>query len=165
MSAALQAAVKGDGSAEITVELATIEHPDWDDPIRVVNLAEEGYNLVSLGRTFIAYPFELSWPARDPDSPFEGGQFRINNIVARDGTDEPLVLAALRGLPSQARVRFEAVRVSAPDIIEMKTTRLRLTNITYTETLIQGTLRMPSFMDRRAGYRATPDLYRQLRAG
>jgi hypothetical protein len=165
MSAAFQASVRGDGSAEILVELATLEHDDWAAPIHVVNVAEEGYRLISLGREFIAYPFGVAWPERNPDSPFAGASFTINNVVAQDGTDEPLVLAALRGLPSEARVRFEAVRVSAPNVIEMKTTRLRLASITYVETMITGVLTMPRFTDRRAGARFTPDNYRNLRAG
>lgn len=165
MTAALHAAVKGNGSAEIPVELATLEHPSWDEPIRVCNVAEEGYTLVSQGRSFIAYPFEVTLPGRDPQSPFAGSGFRINNVVAQDGTDDPVVLAVLRGLPTWARVRFETVRLSAPDVIEYRTTRQRLTGLTYNETIIQGALGMPSFADRRAGYRATPDQYRFLRAG
>lgn len=165
MSAAFQAAVRGDGSSQILVELATLEHPSWAAPIRVVNVAEEGYRLISLEREFIAYPFGLVWPERNPDAAFSGAQFVINNVVAQDGTDEPLVLAALRGLPSEARVRLEAVRVAAPDIIEQKTTRLRLTSMTYVEATITGVLTMPRFTDRRAGARFTPDNYRDLRAG
>lgn len=164
-SASFHAAVKGDGSADIIVELATLEHESWDAPVYVVNVAEEGYRLVSLEREFIAYPFDLSWPARDPDNPFGGARFTIGNVVAQDGSDEPLVLAALRGLPDYARVRFEAVRVAAPDVIEQRTTRLRLTGLTYNETAITGELRMPSFTDRRAGAVFAPDVYRHLRAG
>lgn len=164
-SAAFHAAVKGDGSADIIAELVTLEHPSWDAPIHVVNIAEEGYRLTSLGREFIAYPFGLSWPAHDPDKPFAGAQFTIGNVVAQDGTDEPLVLAALRGLPDYARVRFEAVRVAAPDIIEQRTTRLRLTGLAYNETAIIGDLTMPSFSNRRAGGTFAPDRYRHLRTG
>lgn len=164
-SNAIHAAVKGDGSADILVELVTLEHPAFDAPIHVCNVAEEGYSLTSKGRVFIAYPFALAWPEKDPDNPFSGAKFTINNVVAQDGTDEPLVLAALRGLPDWARVRFEMVRVLAPDVIEQKTTRLRLTGLSYNETTITGDLRMPSFVDRRAGGSFSPDTYRHLRAG
>lgn len=164
-SASFHAAVKGDGSADIIVELVTLEHASFDAPIRVVNVSEEGYRLTSLGREFTAYPFSLSWPAHDPENPFAGARFTIGNVVAQDGSDEPLVLAALRGLPDYARVTFEAVRVAAPDIIEQRTTPLRLTGLTYNETSITGELRMPSFSDRRAGAIFAPDVYRHLRAG
>lgn len=164
-SAALHVAVKGPGSAEIPIELATLEHPSWSEPIRVCNYPEEGFSLESRGETFHAYPFALTMPARDPDGPFAGAGFRINNVVAQDGTNEPLVLSALRGLSGEVRVRFEVVRYSAPNVPEVRTTRLRLTGFTYNETVIQGTLRLPSFSDRRAGYRATPDQYRNLQAG
>jgi hypothetical protein len=164
-SPALQVAIRGNGSAEIPIELVTLEHPDWEEPIRVCNFAEEGFVLVSRGHEFHAYPFELAWPTRDPDNPFAGGGLRINNVVAQDGTAEPLVLAALRGLPNEARARFERVLYSSPDVVEERTTRMRLTGITYNETVIQGALRLPSFSDLRAGYRATPDQYRNLRAG
>ncbi len=165
MTAALQAAVRGDGSAEILVELATLDHATWDQPIRVVNVAEEGYRLISQDREFIAYPFSPTWPEAGPDNAFAGARFSINNVVAQDGSDDPVVLAALRGLPTEARVRFEAVRVSAPDVIELRTTRLRLTSLVYVETTITGALTMPRFTDRRAGGRFTPDIYRDLRAG
>lgn len=165
MTADFRAAQYGPGSADILVELATLEHAAWVDPIRVVNHPQEGFTLVSLTRTFIAYPFALSWPDHDPDQPFGSARFSINNVVAQDGSAEPLVLAALRGLPSRARVRFEAVRLSAPDVIEQQTTRLRLTGLSYTATVISGSLEMPDFTGRRVGKRFTPDIYRQLRAG
>ena len=162
---AFHASVKGDGSADIYVELATIEHDSWDAPVRVVNVAEEGYTLVSQGRTFIAYPVALTWPKRDPDNPFGGARFTIGNVVAQDDNDDPVVLAVLRGLPDNARVRFEMVRVAAPDVIEQRTTRLRLVGMTYDESQISGELKMPSFTDRRAGATFSPDTYRNLRAG
>lgn len=163
----------GTGAADALVELATLEHPSWSDPIRVVNHPKEGFTLTrTVGegeaaeeQTFIAYPFALVWPDRNPDQPFAGARFMIGNVVATDGTDEPLVLAALRGLPSRARVRFEAVRLSAPDVVEVRTTRLRLTGIQYDAMAITGALDMPDFNSRRAGRRFTPDIYRQLRAG
>ncbi|MCY1649069.1 hypothetical protein OVA11_19015 [Caulobacter sp. SL161] len=164
-SNAVHASVKGDGSSDILVELVTLEHPTFDAPIYVCNVAEEGYRLTSQEREFIAYPFALSWPENGPDNPFSGAKFTINNVVAQDGTDEPLLLAALRGLPDWARVRFELVRVIAPDVIEQRTTRLRLAGLSYAETTITGELRMPSFVDRRAGGSFSPDTYRHLRAG
>ncbi len=164
-SNAFHASVKGDGSADIVVELATLEHESWDAPVRVVNVAEEGYVLISQGRQFHAYPFSLSWPKRDPDNPFGGARFTIGNVVDQGNADDPVVLAALRGLPDYARVRFEAVRIATPDVIEQRTTPLRLVGLTYDETQITGELKMPSFADRRAGATFSPDTYRDLRAG
>lgn len=163
----------GSGTGDVVVELATLEHDSWEEPIRVVNFPREGFTLVrTMGvgedaeeQTFVAYPFALTWPDRNPDQPFAGARFTINNVVAQDGSDEPLVLAALRGLPSRARVRFEAVRLATPAVAEMRTTRLRLTGITYDSVAITGTLEMPDFNGRRAGRRFTPDVYRHLRAG
>lgn len=169
MSEAFREAQYGRGAADVVVELATLEHPAFDAPIRVVNYPREGFTLErTIGaedQSFIAYPFSLTWPDRNPDQPFAGARFTINNVVATDGTDEPLVLAALRGLPSRARVRFEAVRLATPTVIEMQTTRLRLTGISYDAATITGNLEMPDFNGRRAGRRFTPDVYRQLRAG
>ncbi|MDP1738919.1 MAG: DUF1833 family protein [Caulobacter sp.] len=166
---ALRESLYAPGSAEIVVELATLDHPSWVDPIRVVNYPVHGFELVStveaVARTFIAYPFALTWPARDPDQPFAGARFAISNVIAQDGSDDPLVLAALRGLPGWARVTFEAVQVSAPDTILIRTTPLRLTGLSYDESTISGTLTMPDFTTRRAGYRFTPDRYPHLRAG
>ena len=89
----------GTGSADTLVELATLEHPAWEDPIRVVNHPREGFTLTRTvdleEQVFIAYPFSLVWPDRNPDQPFSGARFMINNVLATDGTDEPLVLAAL----------------------------------------------------------------------
>lgn len=163
----------GPGATDALVELATLEHSSWDAPIRVVNHPKEGFTLTrTVGegeaaeeQTFIAYPFALVWPDRNPEQPFAGARFMINNVVATDGSDEPLVLAALRGLPTRARIRFEAVRLSAPDVVEVRTTRLRLTGISYDAAVIAGTLEMPDFNARRAGRRFTPDVYRQLRFG
>lgn len=163
----------GTGSTDALVELATLEHPAWDAPIRVVSHPRERFTLtrtVGVGegaevQTFIAYPFALVWPDRNPEQPFAGARFMINNVVATDGSDEPLVLAALRGLPSRARIRFEAVRLSAPNVVEVRTTRLRLTGIQYDAATITGALEMPDFNARRAGARFTPDVYRQLRVG
>jgi hypothetical protein len=157
--------LRGDGDGEILIELATLDGEGWDEPLRVANLREEGTEVTSRGEVFFAYPFALTWPSKDPEQPFGGARFVINNVVAQDGTDEPVVLAALRGLLSQARVRFELIRLAAPDVVEQRTTRLRLTGISYNKTEITGALEMPNFTGRRAGYRFTPDVYRNLRAG
>jgi hypothetical protein len=162
-------AARGDGEAAaggaLPLDLVTLEHPDWDEPVLLVNNGEEGFRLVSLGRTFIAYPFQVTWPKRDPDEPFGGAQMTINNVVADDDSDELLMLALLKGLPSQVRARFETVLATSPDVIEQRTTRLRLTGMTYDETTISGRLEMPDLTGRRAGARFTPDVYRALRAG
>lgn len=165
MTADLRTAARSDGSPDVVCELVTLEHDSFEAPIRAVNSLEEGFVLTSNGDDYIAYPFSLSWPSQDPDQPFAGAKFSINNVVATDGTDEPLVLAALRGLSSYARVRFMAVRASAPDVIEAQTTRLRLTGLAYDEGTISGTLELPDFNTRRAGRRFTPDQYPNLRAG
>lgn len=154
-----------DGDGEIYYELAVLESDDWATPLRLVNSRQEGFTLQHQGETFYAYPFRALWPQQDPSQPFGGARFEINNVVAQDGTDEPVVLAALRALPTRARLRFKVVRHSAPDVVEQQTTRLRLTGISYVEATITGTLELPDFTGRRAGKRFTPDQYPNLRAG
>lgn len=155
----------GEGAGEIYYELAVLESDSFEAPLRVVNSHLEGFTLTSNGEVYYAYPFGAVWPAQDPQQPFGGARFEINNVVAQDGTDEPVILAALRGLPARARCRFLAVRASAPDVVEKQTTRLRLTGIAYVEAVITGTLELPDFSGRRAGKRFTPDQYPNLRAG
>lgn len=154
-----------DGYAEIYYELAIMEADEWDDPLRLVNSRLEGFTLTSGGEVFYAYPFRCLWPDSDPEQPFGGARFEVNNVVAQDGTDEPVLLAALRGLPTRARVRFQVIRASDPDTIEQQTTRLRLTGVAYVESTITGTLELPDFTGRRAGKRYTPDQYPNLRPG
>ena len=154
-----------DGFGEIYYELAVLESDDWDEPLRLVNSLQEGFTITSQGAVFYAYPFRAIWPARDPGQPFGGARFEVNNVVAQDGTDEPVILYALRNIPTRARVRFLVVRASDPDTVEQQTTRLRLTGVAYMETTITGTLELPDFTGRRAGKRFTPDQYLHLRAG
>ena len=159
-----------DGYDGIYYELAVMEADGWDAPLRVVNTPVEGFTLKRFAGTedeeiYYAYPFRALWPAADPAQPFGGARFEINNVVAQDGSDEPVLLYVLRGIPSRARVRFMVVRSDAPDVVEMQTTRLRLTGIGYVESAITGTLEMPDFTGRRAGYRFTPDRYPNLRPG
>lgn len=154
----------GDG-ADAFHELATVEADGWGAPVRLVNSRQEGFTLTSQGRTFIAYPFTVTWPPDGPDQTFRGAQFVVNNVVDTSGGSEPLLIHAFRQLPKRARVRFEVVRAATPDVIERRTTRLRLTGLTYDALTISGNLEMPDFATRRAGYRFTPDRYRNLRPG
>lgn len=158
-----RAALYADDTGEMWHELVEITASGLAEPIRGVNAREEGFTLVNGGQTYIAYPFELTWPARDATQPFQGARMVINNVVATDGSDEPVALNGLRQLNERARVRFKLVRRSAPDVVEAQTTRLRLTNIQYDAMTISGTLELPDFNGRRAGYRFTPDRYPNLR--
>lgn len=164
-----QAELLSDGYSEIYYELAVLDADNFDAPLRVVNDHTEGFTLTRTGEagpeTYYAYPFRCIWPQQDPGQPFGGGQFEINNVVAQDGSDEPIILIALRSLPSRARLRFMVVRASDPDVIEKQTTRLRLTGIAYNEGVITGNLELPDFTGRRAGKRFTPDQYPNLRPG
>ena len=61
-------------------------------------------------------------------------------------------------LPPPSRSRTPPTPTSRPRL-----TRLRLTNIQYDAMTISGTLELPDFNGRRAGYRFTPDRYPNLR--
>ena len=162
-----RAGLIGEGSDDIYWELVTIEHETLAVPLRFVNAREgPGFTVTSRGNVFHAFPFAPTFPPRDPDAPFQGARIRIDNVQGVDASGNPASpIATLRGLATQARLRLEVVRRSAPDTVELTTTRLRLTGITYDIGAIEGTLDLPDFNGRRAGYRFTPDRYRQLRDG
>lgn len=104
--AGLQAALS-QRTSEVFLECLTIDHDDFDNPIRLVN---DKVDLVRSSGTFIAFPFRARLHARSEERVAEA------EIVA-DNVDQRLI-QHLRGLSAGATVTYEVVLLDTPNTVE-----------------------------------------------
>ena len=109
--------------------LATIEHADLSDHLRVVNNTED---IVSQGNTFTACPFEISLPDDTDDGP-PGARVTIDNVSQE-------MTIALRTIDSPAQITFEVIDAAAPDDIEIEYADLTLRDIEIDVAQVRGTV-------------------------
>ena len=117
-----------DSSPDVWLVLLTIDSEGLSSPIRVVNNSE---NIDSAGETFISYPFDITLPNSNDDSP-SSSQLRIDNV------DRSLV-AAIRTI-TKANVKIQIIRAADPDVIEKEWPKFKLVNIKIDQLVISGDL-------------------------
>lgn len=115
--------------SDLPLVLLTIEHPDIDPPIRVVN---NKVNIVSGGETFIAFPFEINLPDSPEDAP-PRARLRIDNVSREIGQ-------TIRLIASPPSVTMQVVRQDDPDEIEQEWQGFRLSNVRYDALSVEGDL-------------------------
>lgn len=126
--AALQAALAQE-TEEVFLACLTIEHPDLQTPIRLVNDTQD---LVRAAGTFIAFPFEVPVPDAD-DQKLSQVQIRIDN-VDRSITD------TIRGLDGKPQITLEVVLASSPDTVEAGPFPFSLLDSGYDALAVTGRL-------------------------
>lgn len=114
---------------EVYLCLLTIDHDDLANPIRVVNNLE---NITSRGLTFLGLPFEIELPSETADGPGVA-QIKVDNVDRR-------IVQALRIITTPPEVTIEVIVADDPDTVEMLVDDLKLTNASYDQTVVRGTL-------------------------
>jgi len=135
-SATFRDAVYSQRTSEAFIVLLTIEHDDLAAPIR---LSSDGVDTTSNGETFIAYPFNITFPD-DPEEGITMGKFEIDN-VAQD------YIAAIRSISTSPTMQIDVVLASDPDTLEVSLSGFEMTNIEYTANVISFSLSVESFMN------------------
>jgi hypothetical protein len=133
---------------EVWLILLTIEHPDIDPPIRVVNNNE---NVTSRGDEFIAFPFDIDLPGDDPDQ-MPKARLRIDNIDRQ-------VVVALRSIDSPPAVTIEVILASDPDTVEIAFEGLTLRNAMYDAQTVTADLAFEAILAEPIAVTITPQRF------
>ena len=134
-------------TAEVWLVLLTLSASGMQT-IRVVNNNE---NVISGGNTFLAFPFEISLPSEDSDSP-PRAYLRIDNVDRQ-------IVAAVRALTVTPEVRIDVIRASAPDAPEITFTGLFLRNVQYDAGYVSGELTYDSIFTEPVTFTMTPSRF------
>jgi hypothetical protein len=127
-SAALQA-IFAQETGEAVFFLVEIDHPDFVQPIRLVNNNE---NVISGGETYFAFPFDVSIPSEKSDE-LPSTQIRICNVDRQ-------MIAALRALTTEPTVTLSVVLGSTPNTVEVGPFAFKLSNYSFDALSISGAL-------------------------
>lgn len=100
--------------------LLTIDHDDLAEPIRVVNNKE---NVTSSGDVFVAFPFQITLPDANEDSPPKS-KLIIDNVSREIGQ-------AIRAISTPPSLTIQVVRQETPNVVEVEFVGMYLTNVTY----------------------------------
>lgn len=109
--------------------LLTISHADLNPSLRFVR---NPVDVISNGETYIACGFDVELPALD-GSLTPSTRIRIDNVDRR-------IVEGVRLLTAPVSVTLQAVRIEAPDVVELDLSELRLTNVTYDMMEVSGDL-------------------------
>lgn len=136
--------------SNLPLVLLEIDHDDLAEPIRVVN---NKTNITSNGDEYTAFPFEITLPDSNDDSP-PRAKIRIDNVSREIGQ-------AIRSISSPPSVTIRVIRQETPDIIEAEYVGMRLLQVPYDALSVEGVLEFedltrepfPAFTFSPANYR------------
>ena len=136
-SASFTQAVLAPETGEQLVLLVEISEAALSPPVRVCT---GGADIVSLTRTFLAYPFEIDLPGEGDDQIITRGRLRIDNV-------DPLIVTAIKTAQTRPDVKLELILASAPDVIEKTYSRLKLGDPGADAATIDADLLAPDFSE------------------
>lgn len=126
-------------SADPTLLLVTVTHPDLTQPIRLVR---DGDDLVSEGLLYEHYPFEFVHEARGENAT-AGASLTIDNL-------SPDLIGLLRASLEPPHVTLVTVMASDPDEQEPVLEDMPVTPIAYDALTIQGDIPKPQLLQEGA---------------
>ena len=121
--------------SDLYLVLLTIEHPDLDPPIHVVN---NTVNVISNGITYVAFPFEIALPESPENGP-PRAELTISNVSREIGQ-------AIRQVSSPPAVSIQVIRQETPDVVEASHQNMKLTGVTYDVQQVSGQLVREDFV-------------------
>ena len=137
LSSNLLAQLYTENSDDPFLSLFTLNHPDWVEPLYLVNNTVE---IVSNGKTFVPFPLKLTLPTDDGES-IRKVEIEFDN-VSRDLIEE------IRSVTdTKINVSIQLVLASNPDFIEIELIELSIKTITYNATSIRATLYLDDFLN------------------
>lgn len=130
--------------------LYTLDHPDWDDPIYLVNNTEE---IISNGETFIPFPVNITLPVDD-------GETIRSSKITLDNVSRDLIDVIRATTDNEISAKIQMVLASAPDTVEIEIGEMKIVTVQYDEQKISATLTMDDFLNTEvSGEKYTPSLY------
>lgn len=125
---------------EVFAVLVTLESDELTDPIRICDdafmkledLGEDIYGIISNGDSYIFMPFDI-WLPRDDKSGTVSAKISIQNIDRR-------IVETARSVTKPVNVKMQCVLASTPDVIEIEFTDFQLSNVKYDVMTVEGDL-------------------------
>jgi len=136
LSPALIAQLYAQESTDPFLLLATLFHPTFSSPIRLVNNNED---IVSNGQTFTAFPMYIRLPVDDGETAREVA-IEFDNVSLE-------LIDELRAVTTPIEVELQLILASNPDFIQLSFTDLKLRNVSYNKQRISAKLYMDSFLN------------------
>jgi hypothetical protein len=130
---------------EVWLVLLTLDHPDFEEPLRFVNNVEA---IVSRGEIYIPFPFMVEFPGQDPEAVGEA-RLRIDNIDRQ-------IVNTIREIQSPPDAKFEVIIAADADTIEAKFEGLTLRNASYDVQQVTGSLRYEEMVSEPVSLEMTP---------
>ena len=116
--------------------LLTLSHPSFAEDFRIVNNTKD---ITSRGNVFFAFPVKITLPVDDGET-IPSVKLSLDNI-GRELVDE------LRSINDFITVKLEMILASLPDEVQIEIYDMKLSNATFSETTISGTLFLDDFMN------------------
>lgn len=115
--------------------LLTVDHSTFDVPFRFVSGdPREFASMVSNGKTFQTFPFELTLLSDDDQEP--RATLRIQNVDDRIGS-------TLLNLPDEAVIiTLQVVMTETPDVIEYEASNMELVDVEVNAMMVTGRIVM-----------------------
>lgn len=149
MSAPFLAALAARLSGVQAIMLCELSHADLDNPIRIAQSRED---VTSNGDLFAAWDFSVAIPPDHEDKPYR-------TTITIDNVDHTFTNLA-RTASTEPEVALSIVTIETPDVVEATWPKLFLTDITYNEDRIMGTLSLePLLGEPFPGHGMTPALF------
>ena len=151
INATLKEAMAAQETGEVLVVLLTISHPNLTQPIRVCS---DSVETLSLGRTFIPYPFTFRAPDEAENGP-NPAQLVIDNVGE-------IIAESIQLIDTAATVDVEIVLASNPNYIQGAWPTFELTNVEGSGFTISGDLTIPGLIAEPVGRTFDPAGYPAL---
>lgn len=130
--------------------LYTLDHPDWADPIYLINNTEE---IISNGETYIPFPVNITLPVDD-------GETIRSSKITLDNVSRDLIDIIRSTTDNEISVKLQMVLASDPDTVEIELGEMKIISVQYDAQKISATLTMDDFLNTEvSGEKYTPSLY------
>lgn len=136
LSSQLLAQLYGQESNDPFLALLTLSHEDFTSDIYLVN---NTVDVVSRGKTFLAFPFRFRFPVDDGETVREFS-IDFDNV----GLD---LIPSIRSVTSEISVKLELVLASLPNDVQITQQDLKIQKIDYNATKISAKLIFDDFLN------------------
>lgn len=135
-------------TAEVWLELITIDHASLSTPLRYVN---NNAAITSNGHVYEAWPFKLTRPGEDAENP-TSATLKIGNVDQR-------LMAAMRSISGAPTCAIQVVLASQPNTVEMEVAGLRLRSVSHDAQWLTFTLSPEEIWQEPVATTLTPQMF------